>query len=88
MRPASGVADDIGDPRHIGHDDRRAAGHAFQQDIGPAFVARDEQQEVGRAVDFGQAILRHAAEQPDAVGDAALARQPFDGRRAPGPRRR
>jgi hypothetical protein len=41
-------------------------------------VGRDEQQEIGGAVDLGKAILRHPAEQAHAVGDFALARQVFD----------
>ena len=73
-----GRADDIGDAIHRGDHDRGAASHALQQDIGPAFMGRDEQQEVGRAVDLGKAILRHPAEQAHAVGDFALARQLFD----------
>ena len=41
-------------------------------------MGRDEQQEVGRAVNLGKAILRHPAEQTHTVGDFALARQFFD----------
>ena len=41
-------------------------------------MGRDEQQEVGRAVDLGKAILRHPAEQAHAIGDFVLARQLFD----------
>src|SRR5262249_47891368 len=56
------------------NEDWRAAGHALQQHIGPAFVGRNEHKEVGSAVDLGEAILRHAAEQADSVGNVALAR--------------
>lgn len=73
-----GRADDIGDAIYRGDHHRGAAGHALQQDIGPAFMRRYEQQEVGRAVYFGKAILRHPAEQVYTLGDFALARQLFD----------
>ena len=86
--PRLGRADDIGDAIHVGDDDRRAASHAFQQDIGPAFMGRDEQQKVGRAIDLGKAILRHSAEQAHTVGDPALAGQLLDTRRVQAPRRR
>ena len=49
--------------RQIGDHDRSAASHAFQQHVGPAFAGRDEQKEIGRAVNFGQTVLRHAAEE-------------------------
>ena len=71
-------ADNIRDPVNRGDHHRVTAGHAFQQDVGPAFMGRDEQQEVGRAVNLGKAILRHPAEQTHTVGDFALARQFFD----------
>jgi hypothetical protein len=41
-------------------------------------VGRDEQNEIGGAVDLGQAILRHPPEQAHTLGDAAVARQLFD----------
>ncbi len=73
--PRLGRADNIGDAREVGNDHRSAASHAFQQDVGPAFVPGDEQEGVGRAVDRWQPILRDAAEHSDPLGDAALARQ-------------
>src|SRR6516225_7159982 len=53
-----GRPDDIGDAINVGNDHRGAAGHAFEQDIGPAFVGRDEQQQVGSAVDVRKALLQ------------------------------
>lgn len=73
-----GRADDIGDAIHRGDHDRGAAGHALQENIGPAFVGRDEQQKVGGSVDLGKAVLRHPAEQAHTIGDFALAHQPLD----------
>ena len=42
-------------------------------------MCRDEQKEIGRGIDFGKAILRHRADQPDTLRDAALARGARDG---------
>jgi len=67
--------DDIGNAIDVGDDDRGAAGHAFKQDIGPSLERRDEQQEVGGAIDFRKTILWQMAEQADTGADLALAGQ-------------
>ena len=76
--PCLGRGDDIGDAINVGDDHRGAAGHAFEQNIGPAFVRRNEQQQVGSAIDVRKAILRQVAEQADTVGDLALAGELLD----------
>src|SRR6516164_9497562 len=76
--PCLGRGDDIGDAINVGDDHRGAAGHAFEQDIGPAFVRRDEQQQVGSAVDLRKAILWQMTDQAYTVGDAALAGERLD----------
>ena len=42
-------------------------------------MARNEQEQVGGAVDLGKAVLREAAKQTHAVGNTALPRQSLDG---------
>ena len=68
--PRLGRSDDIGNSIDVRGNHRSAAGHAFEQDIGPAFVRQDEQQKVGCRVDVGKAVLWHMAEQANAVGTA------------------
>src|SRR6266581_4944510 len=53
--------DDIVDPIEIGDDDGGAAGHAFEQHIGPTLAQRRVDEEIRRAVDAGEALLRLAA---------------------------
>jgi len=47
--------------------------------LGQPSWLENEQKEVGRGVDLRKAVLRHAAQQTNTVGDPALVRQPLDG---------
>ena len=41
-------------------------------------MGRDEQKKVGGAINPGELVLRHPAEEADTVGDIALPRRPLD----------
>ena len=76
--------DDVGNAGNLRHHDRRAAGHAFEQHIGPALMRRDQQQQIGRLINLREPLLRQSAEQPNALGDPARPRRRLD-RAALGP---
>ena len=69
---------DFGRPPDIGGDDRRAAGHAFEQYVGPAFAARAEQQNVGGAVPPLEFTLRDHAGESHALRHAQTRDQRFE----------
>ena len=67
--PRLGCGNDILDAVDIRDNDGGAAGDAFQQHVGPALRARYQQQQIGRGVNFRKAVLRHAAEEANVVGE-------------------
>ena len=51
----------------IGGDDRQAAGHGFEKDVGPAFVAGGEHEDVGRRQRPLEFVRRQRAEKMHAL---------------------
>ncbi|KAF1858337.1 hypothetical protein Lal_00014841 [Lupinus albus] len=62
---------------HVRRDDGRAAGHRFEQHVGPAFAAGGEHHRVGRVVVVLELGLRDGAEEFDAVRHAQARGQRF-----------
>ena len=69
-----GAGHDLGRSPDVGGDHRRAAGHGFEQDIGPALAARWQEQGVGGGVEPRQFGMRHRTEETDTRCHTALAR--------------
>ena len=63
----------LGRAAHRRCHDGRAAGHAFQQHIGPALALGREHHDVGRAVPVQQLGVRHGTREADGLGHAERA---------------